>query len=79
MYNSTIPEVFESSSVLSVHLLQSFISVVVMLLLLLSGDVETNPGPTTSKCVILYIMCSYRRLIALLTFITIKLKLLLEE
>ena len=78
MYNSTIPEVFESSSVLSVHLLQSFISVVVMLLLLLSGDVESNPGPTTSKCVILYIMFSYR-FIALLTFITIKLKLLLEE
>ena len=46
--NSTIPVVFESSSVLGVQLLQSFISVVVMLLLLLSGDVETNPGP--SKC-----------------------------
>ena len=53
--NSTIPEVFQSSSVMGVQLLQSFISVVVMLLLLLSGDVETNPGPTTSKCVILYI------------------------
>ena len=53
--NSTIQEVFESSSVMGVQLLQSFISVVVMLLLLLSGDVETNPGPTTSKCVILYI------------------------
>ena len=47
--NSTIPGVFESSSVLGVQLLQSFISVVVMLLLLLSGDVETNPGP--SKCI----------------------------
>ena len=46
---------FESSSVLGVQLLQSFISVVVMLLLLLSGDIETNPGPTTGKCVILYI------------------------
>ena len=63
--NSTIPVVFESSSVLGVQLLKSFISVVVMLLLLLSGDVETNPGPAskyncyrylhacTSMCIIL--------------------------
>ena len=52
--NSTIPVMFDSSSVMGIQLLQSFISVVVMLLLLLSGDVETNPGPTTSKCVVLY-------------------------
>ena len=43
--NSTTTRVFETSSVMGVQLLQSFISVVVMLLLLLSGDVETNPGP----------------------------------
>ena len=72
MYNSTIPEVFESSSVMGVQLLQSFISVVVMLLLLLSGDVETNPGPTTGKYVILYICLAIGAwLVALLTCITI--------
>ena len=58
--NSTIQGVFESSSVLGVQLLKSFISVVVMLLLLLSGDVETNPGPTTSKYVILYTCVTIR-------------------
>ena len=57
--NSTIQEVFETSSVLGVQLLQSFISVVMMLLLLLSGDVETNPGPTTSKYVIWYTCAGY--------------------
>ena len=50
------PAVIESSSVMGVQLLQSFISVVVMLLLLLSGDVETNPGPGECDTIIHY-MC----------------------
>ena len=61
--NYTIPGVFESSSVSGVQLLQSFISVVVMLLLLLSGDVETNPGPTTGKCAIRYTCAGYMYII----------------
>ena len=50
------PVTYESSSVMGVKLLQSFISVVVMLLLLLSGDVETNPGPATGMY--MYVRCT---------------------